>query len=105
MTLEELRCIAASVGERRGWDFSRVRDEREPVPWDYIDVVRHYLRPSDRVLDVGSGGGEKFLALATHFGTGIGVDASTEMTWVAFKNRSSSQANSALGLVLLRQCP
>lgn len=46
MTLEELRCIAASVGERQGWDFSRVQDERDPVPWDYIDVVRRYLRPS-----------------------------------------------------------
>jgi len=46
MTLEELKRIAASVGERQGWDFSRVRDERDPVPWDYIDVVRRYLRPS-----------------------------------------------------------
>ena len=62
MTLKELKRIAASVGERQGWDFSRVRDERDPVPWDYLDVVRNYLRPSDRVLDVGTGGGEKFLS-------------------------------------------
>jgi len=93
MTLKELKRIAASVGERQGWDFSRVRDERDPVPWDYVDVVRRYLRPSDRVLDVGTGGGEKFLALATHFGTGIGVDASTDMIRMALKNKSSSQTN------------
>ena len=59
MELDELRCIAASVGEREGWDFTRVRDAREPMPWDYLDVVRCYLQPSDRVLDVGTGGGEK----------------------------------------------
>jgi SAM-dependent methyltransferase len=93
MTLEELRCIAASVGERQGWDFSRVQDERDPVPWDYIDVVRRYLRPSDRILDIGTGGGEKFLALACHFGTGIGIDASTEMIGAALTNKSSLAAD------------
>ena len=40
MTLEELERIAAAVDERRGWDFSRVRDDRDPVPWDYASVVR-----------------------------------------------------------------
>jgi len=93
MTLEELRCIAVSVGERQGWDFSRVQDERDPVPWDYIDVVRRYLRPLDRILDIGTGGGEKFLALACHLGTGIGIDASTDMIKTALKNKVSSQAN------------
>lgn len=93
MTLEELKHIAASTGERQGWDFSRVRDERDPVPWDYIDVVRRYLRPSDRVLDVGTGGGEKFLALASHFGTGIGIDASAKMIGAALANKSSSAAD------------
>ena len=52
MTFEELKRIAASVGERQGWDFSRVRDACDPVPWDYVKVARRYLRPSDRVLDV-----------------------------------------------------
>jgi hypothetical protein len=52
MKLDELKRIAASVGEREGWDFARVRDAREPVPWDYLDVVVRYLRPTDRVLDV-----------------------------------------------------
>jgi SAM-dependent methyltransferase len=93
MTCEELKRIAASVGERQGWDFSRVRDARDPVPWDYVKVVRHYLRPSDRVLDVGTGGGERFLSLAPHFGTGIGVDVSEEMIETALENGSALAAN------------
>jgi len=90
---EELKRVAASVGERQGWDFSRVRDVCDPVPWDYLDVVRRYLRSSDRVLDVGTGGGEKFLSLAPHFGTGIGVDISAEMIETARKNLASSQVD------------
>jgi len=58
---EDIMRIAESVGKRSSWDFSRVRDEREPVPWDYTEVVRRYLRPDDRVLDLGTGGGERFL--------------------------------------------
>ena len=51
-----------------------MRDEREPVPWDYEVVVRRYLRPDDRVLDICTCGGEHFLELATSFGRGIGID-------------------------------
>ena len=32
MTLTELRQVAAATEERRGWDFSRVCDHRDPVP-------------------------------------------------------------------------
>jgi SAM-dependent methyltransferase len=91
MELDELRRIAASVGEREGWDFSRVRDAREPVPWDYVDVVRRYLRPTDRVLDVGTGGGEKLLSLAACSDSAVGVDASPEMIATARKNKAAAQ--------------
>ena len=60
-----------------------MRDEREPVPWDYEEVVRRYLRPEDRVLDIGTGGGEHFLELATSFGRGIGIDFDPGMIRVA----------------------
>jgi SAM-dependent methyltransferase len=91
MTLEELKRIAASVGEREGWDFSRVRDAREPMPWDYLDVVRRYLRPTDHVLDVGTGGGEKLLSLAACFDSAAGVDVSAEMIATAQKNKAAAQ--------------
>jgi hypothetical protein len=48
VTRDELRTIAGEVGELSGWDFSVVRDERDPVPWDYQDVVGRYLRPGSR---------------------------------------------------------
>lgn len=86
MTLEELRRIAAEVAPRRGWDFSRAQDDRDPVPWEYSDVVRRYLRADDRVLDVGTGGGERFLALAPSFGSGIGVDPDPAMIATAREN-------------------
>ncbi len=93
MGLEELKRIAASVGERRGWDFSAVRDAIDPVPWDYADVVRRYLRPTSRVLDIGTGGGERFLALAPEFGAGVGIDADPGMIAAALGNRPPALAD------------
>ncbi len=86
MEYEELRRIAAEEAPRRGWDFSRMREERDPVPWDYLDVTRRFLELTDRVLDVGTGGGEKFLALAADFATGVGVDPDPDMVRVAREN-------------------
>jgi SAM-dependent methyltransferase len=92
MTLDELRQIAAAVAPRRGWDFSRVRDDRDPVPWEYGEIVRRYLRPDDRVLDVGTGGGERFLELALSFGSGIGVDPDPAMIATARENTPATLA-------------
>ena len=93
VTLEELKRIAVSVGERHGWDFSRMRTDRDPVPWDYADVVRRYLQPSSQVLDIGTGGGEQFLALAPCFGAGVGIDADPTMIQVAQENTPPSLAD------------
>lgn len=85
-TTSELRQIEATVTPRRGWDFSRMQTEREPVPWDYMEVVPNYLTPRDTVLDIGTGGGEKLLALSQHFGRGVGVDPDPEMIQAAREN-------------------
>ena len=89
MTLEELKLIAEGVGKLEGWDFSRVRDGRDPVPWNYPDVVQQYLKPSDRVLDIGTGGGEIFLSLAPYFGEGVGIDNDPAMLETAQRNQSN----------------
>jgi ubiquinone/menaquinone biosynthesis C-methylase UbiE len=89
-SLEDLRRIAASVDPIRGWDFSWVRVIREPVPWAYPEVVRRYLKPTDRVLDIATGGGEVFLSLASAFGSGLGTDVSAEMIATARENVPSA---------------
>ncbi len=87
---EDLKVIYASVAGRRGWDFSRLRDVRDPVPWEYEEVVQHYLDPASHVLDLGTGGGERFLTLAPSFGTGVGTDIDPDMIRVAQGNQPAS---------------
>ena len=89
MTLDDLKLIVEGVGKLDGWDFSRVRDGRDPVPWSYVDVVQKYLKPTDRVLDIGTGGGEIFLSLAPYFGEGVGIDENPAMIKTAQRNQSA----------------
>lgn len=85
-TEQELQAIADEVGERRGWDFTRMSVERAPVPWEYLDVVSAFLRPTDVVLDIGTGGGERLLSLADKYLRAVGVDPDPDMVWVAREN-------------------
>jgi SAM-dependent methyltransferase len=55
----------------------------DPVPWDYLEVATRYLKATDRVLDVGTGGGEKFLQLASYFREGVGIDLEADMVAAA----------------------
>ena len=88
LTLAELEQIVRENGELEGWDFSRISTDREPIPWDYPSVVRSYLKPTDRVLDIGTGGGEIFLSLAPNIGKGIGIDNNPAMIETAKGNQS-----------------
>lgn len=87
-SFEVLRDIAAGVGDRTGWDFSRMQTRREPVPWEYLDVASRYITSKDAVLDIGTGGGEKLLALAGGAGSAVGVDPDPEMIRAAMANGS-----------------
>lgn len=79
----ELDELLAQVTARHGWDFSSMNTLRQPVPWDYIDQVKKYLRPTDEVLDVGTGGGERLMQLALYFKQGVGIDVDPEMVAIA----------------------
>lgn len=48
-----------------GWDFSHLdnRWESEPLDWNYSEIVKSYLKPTDALLDIGTGGGEFLLTL------------------------------------------
>jgi SAM-dependent methyltransferase len=89
MTFDELDQIVEANGKIDGWDFSRVRAGRDPVLWEYVDVVRQYLKPTDRVLDIGTGGGEIFFSLAPYFAQGVGIDDSPAMIETARRNQST----------------
>lgn len=49
----------------QGWDFTYLngRWKEEPLSWDYKQIVQSYLRPTDNLLDMGTGGGEFLLTL------------------------------------------
>ena len=52
-----------------GWDFSHIRGryEEEALPWNYQAIIRQYLRPGMKLLDIDTGGGEFLLSLGHPF--------------------------------------
>jgi SAM-dependent methyltransferase len=54
-----------------GWDFSYLagRLVQEEPPWSYASRAAELLRQSSSVLDMGTGGGERFLELREHWPT------------------------------------
>jgi hypothetical protein len=79
----ELDALLAASSPRIGWDFSGMRASRAPVPFEYADVVAGYLRPGDEVLDIGTGDGVRFAAMAGSFRRGLGIDIDPEMVRLA----------------------
>ena len=49
----------------QGWDFSHLdgRWEYPEPPWDYKAIIKSYLKETDKLLDMGTGGGEFLLTL------------------------------------------
>lgn len=68
-----------------------MRIKRDHVLWEYEDIVRQYLKPTDLVLDIGTGGGEIFSSLSPYFGKGIGIDHNPRMIEVAQRNIAALQ--------------
>lgn len=56
-----------AVRSFEGWDFSYLDDsgrwEMETLPWDYLEIVKQYVKENDDLLDMGTGGGEVLLSL------------------------------------------
>ena len=55
------RLVAEAMSESfTGWDFSYLnkRWQQHPLPWSYLDQVSRFLPNSQRMLDMGTGGGE-----------------------------------------------
>ncbi len=94
---QELDELVAASQPRTGWDFSRMRTLRAPVPWDYGEVVARYLRPADEVLDVGTGDGRQFASLAGRFQRGLGIDTDPEMIRLAEREHSGPSLEFRVG--------
>lgn len=54
------------IAHIHGWDFSHINGKYEAehdLPWNYEEIVRTYLRPDKKLLDIDIGGGEFLLSL------------------------------------------
>lgn len=49
-----------------GWDFSHIAGrytEQDDLPWDYRAIIKEYLTPEMKIMDIDTGGGEFLLSL------------------------------------------
>ena len=97
--------LLAGVPPKRGWDFAGMNVLRQPVPWDYDDVVVRYVRSSDVVLDIGTGAGERLRGLAPSFGHGLGIDADPDMVLLARQNPAPGNLRFRVGSERLESVP
>ncbi|MFF1993668.1 class I SAM-dependent methyltransferase [Bacillus mycoides] len=74
------------VGRLNGWDFSKLKCETVGDIWDFYDEVKTRCKPADILLDVGTGGGENVLKIASSAASLIGVDNSNGMIKTAHFN-------------------
>ncbi len=67
MNFTELKnfCLNEEKKSFSGWDFSYINERtiEEPLPWSYDQIVRSCLSPEQKLLDMGTGGGEYLLSL------------------------------------------
>ncbi|MBO0992815.1 class I SAM-dependent methyltransferase [Bacillus sp. SD088] len=86
----EYQLFYEKVGRTNGWDFSKLKVQSEDVLWDFNEVVKGKSKPSDILLDIGTGGGENLLYLAPEFLFLVGIDLSSSMIETAQANAKKS---------------
>lgn len=79
------------VGKRIGWDFSHVKSTEEGQGWDFYHEVLKKSKSKNIILDIGTGGGERILKIASHFKSVYGIDYSQSMIDTANKNLSKTK--------------
>lgn len=90
-TKEELKHFYDKVGFENGWDFSKVQYCTEDKAWDFYEEVKRKGSADMKLLDIGTGGGEKVLEIADCFGSIVGIDLSEGMIDTAKQNLMESQ--------------
>ncbi len=84
------RAFYESVGQKNGWDFSRLQVETRGEAWDFSREVLQRCQPTALMLDIGTGGGEAVLQYASQTLLLIGIDHSVAMIEKAKENLVSS---------------
>ncbi|MCR8644607.1 class I SAM-dependent methyltransferase [Paenibacillus sp. N1-5-1-14] len=86
MNTQEYKKFYDEVGREIGWDFSKLKISQEGVKWDFYKEVVEACKPTDVLLDVGTGGGEALLSIADQAQLLIGIDLSAGMIETAKRN-------------------
>ncbi|SDZ41195.1 class I SAM-dependent methyltransferase [Bacillus sp. 166amftsu] len=78
------------VGEINGWDFSKIKSTSIGVQWNFYEKVKQACKPNGILLDIGTGGGENILRIASSALLLIGIDNSNGMMKTAKSNLKKS---------------
>ena len=78
------------IGRLNGWDFSKIKCETIGDTWDLYDEVKVRCKSSHILLDVGTGGGENVLNIASSAKLLTGIDNSNGMIEKAHSNLKKS---------------
>lgn len=78
------------VGRLNGWDFSKIKATTEGVKWQFYKEVTQRCKERDRLLDIGTGGGETLLSIAHTCSLLVGIDLSSGMIRTANYNLENS---------------
>ena len=77
--------------EVKNWSFDEFEIESEDVTnWDLFEILKKIVKKESRVLDLGTGGGEKLLKYFPDCEEILGTDLSTEMIKTAKENLKKS---------------
>lgn len=87
MTSEDLNQFYNRIGKEMGWDFSQVNTKSTGVKWNFYERVKQLSKPTDTILDLGTGGGENILKLAPAVARIDAVDQSPTMIQTARTNQ------------------
>ena len=76
----------------KDWDFSNINSTKENYTrWKFNDLILEYITTKSRVLDIGTGGGERVLKHYPECQEIVGTDLSEEMIKTANKNLSKTK--------------
>ena len=75
----------------KNWDFSMIDYSKECLTsWDLTELIKQNVKPESKVLDLGTGGGEKVIKYFPDCAEILGTDFSSEMIKTANDNLGKS---------------